>query len=364
MKLSSFVYPLARLLSSSSRRAEVVCPESSQPVQCGANGCTREEYVDCPVFCDNTESTNDALLTCAESNFTDSIVDCLNGACYESRFLDSTVRCLGTEKSFACRFSIFNRSMVDCIGEEAPCFDSAFYSSAVSGFDLSGVQTNSDFYSCSCCDGEACPDDIPSCTEDPVGFCSTVLLTQTCKAWGNPACTDVELSPGTTGGTPTYAPTMQSPTASSPAPTNPTPTSPPTTGGTLTDAPTQSPTMGATTPTSPPTTQSDGTATTEAETPVVIPVTSESDPSSVEIEKPPLNGEATVNEDNTITYTPNAGFVGQDQFEYKVCDQQGECNVVEVRVYVTNAPTSDSRGSPLLYGLTGSLLASLLLFVL
>ena len=34
----------------------------------------------------------------------------------------------------------------------------------------------------------------------------------------------------------------------------------------------------------------------------------------------PANGTLTFNPDGTYTYSPNAGFVGEDQFEYQVCD--------------------------------------------
>ncbi|MEM8532387.1 MAG: Ig-like domain-containing protein [Chloroflexota bacterium] len=44
---------------------------------------------------------------------------------------------------------------------------------------------------------------------------------------------------------------------------------------------------------------------------------------TVEITTEPENGTAVVNEDNTITYTPNDGFTGTDTFSYTVADEIG-----------------------------------------
>lgn len=44
---------------------------------------------------------------------------------------------------------------------------------------------------------------------------------------------------------------------------------------------------------------------------------------TVEITAEPENGTAVVNEDNTITYTPNDGFSGMDTFSYTVADEIG-----------------------------------------
>jgi len=46
------------------------------------------------------------------------------------------------------------------------------------------------------------------------------------------------------------------------------------------------------------------------------------------------DGKATVNSDNTITYTPDNNFLGQDQFEYQVCDIDGDCDVATVTITV------------------------------
>ncbi len=47
---------------------------------------------------------------------------------------------------------------------------------------------------------------------------------------------------------------------------------------------------------------------------------------TVTIETAPQNGAAVVEANNTITYTPATGFVGEDEFEYEACDDDGECN--------------------------------------
>jgi len=43
-------------------------------------------------------------------------------------------------------------------------------------------------------------------------------------------------------------------------------------------------------------------------------------PSSVTITQQALNGTAVANANGTITYTPNTGFFGADNFNYQVCD--------------------------------------------
>ncbi|MFP4655233.1 MAG: Ig-like domain-containing protein [Methanohalobium sp.] len=58
---------------------------------------------------------------------------------------------------------------------------------------------------------------------------------------------------------------------------------------------------------------------------------------SIEIYKhsEPSNGTIEINEDSTITYTPDTDYLGRDEFEYQICDYDGQCDeatvVVEVR---------------------------------
>ncbi|MCL4874213.1 tandem-95 repeat protein [bacterium] len=86
-------------------------------------------------------------------------------------------------------------------------------------------------------------------------------------------------------------------------------------------------------------------ATTNFNTPVVIPVLendvdADGDPLSVAaITIPPPNGTATINPDNTVTFTPNPGFSGSDRFYYKATDGIDLSNTTRVTVSVkSNKP--------------------------
>ncbi|MEO1206350.1 MAG: Ig-like domain-containing protein [Pseudomonadota bacterium] len=57
------------------------------------------------------------------------------------------------------------------------------------------------------------------------------------------------------------------------------------------------------------------------------------------IATPPKNGTVVINGDDTVTYTPDAGFEGTDTFTYEVSDGQGGTDVATVRVDVTPTPT-------------------------
>ncbi len=52
----------------------------------------------------------------------------------------------------------------------------------------------------------------------------------------------------------------------------------------------------------------------------------------------PTNGTATVNTDGTITYQPNVNFTGQDQFSYRICDEEDELMCDQATVLVTVRP--------------------------
>ncbi|MFC2152917.1 Ig-like domain-containing protein, partial [Bacteroidota bacterium] len=52
------------------------------------------------------------------------------------------------------------------------------------------------------------------------------------------------------------------------------------------------------------------------------------------IESGPLNGSAVINVDNTITYTPNTDYLGTDNFDYQVCDIDGDCSTATVTITV------------------------------
>lgn len=51
----------------------------------------------------------------------------------------------------------------------------------------------------------------------------------------------------------------------------------------------------------------------------------------------PANGTATVNEDGTITYVPNPGFLGIDSFDYTIADEQGARSTATITVTVEEA---------------------------
>ena len=75
------------------------------------------------------------------------------------------------------------------------------------------------------------------------------------------------------------------------------------------------------------------TATTFINTPVEIKVT-DKPATHVNVITPPANGITTNNGDGTITYEPNNGFVGTDEFEYTLCTAGG-CSTATVRITVT-----------------------------
>lgn len=49
---------------------------------------------------------------------------------------------------------------------------------------------------------------------------------------------------------------------------------------------------------------------------------------------PPLNGNVFMTAAGTFNYSPNPGFTGVDSFGYRVCDENGECTVATVTIYV------------------------------
>ncbi|PQO34778.1 tandem-95 repeat protein [Bremerella cremea] len=86
----------------------------------------------------------------------------------------------------------------------------------------------------------------------------------------------------------------------------------------------------------------DDTVSTEQRVPVVIPVLAndsdvDEDALSVSILGNPANGVAQANPDGTITYTPNATFVGSDLFTYTVSDGNGAADTATVTIRVSEA---------------------------
>lgn len=56
--------------------------------------------------------------------------------------------------------------------------------------------------------------------------------------------------------------------------------------------------------------------------------------SSVEVIVPPRHGRYVVNADGSVTYTPDEGFVGEDEFEYEITDENGLTSRAVVRITV------------------------------
>ena len=55
----------------------------------------------------------------------------------------------------------------------------------------------------------------------------------------------------------------------------------------------------------------------------------------------PTNGTVSILPDGTVTYTPEPGFHGDDEFMYRVCDSEtNQCDEATVTVEVDPPPTS------------------------
>ena len=90
------------------------------------------------------------------------------------------------------------------------------------------------------------------------------------------------------------------------------------------------------------------TATTNQGQPVIIDILdNDSDAdgtinlSTIQIETAPTNGNITINDDNTITYTPNSNQPGEDSFTYTVQDDEGNTsNTATVNITINNTAPS------------------------
>lgn len=90
----------------------------------------------------------------------------------------------------------------------------------------------------------------------------------------------------------------------------------------------------------------DDSAVTEEDTAVQIDVLANDTGSvgrEVSIAAAPGNGTATVNTDMTVAYTPDAGFVGQDSFTYRVTNARGTTSPARVSVTVQASGTVLAR---------------------
>lgn len=62
---------------------------------------------------------------------------------------------------------------------------------------------------------------------------------------------------------------------------------------------------------------------------------------SVVLNSSPVNGVAIVNANNTVTYTPNSGYVGVEIFGYQICDTDGDCSSANIRITVKDVSNSN-----------------------
>jgi len=96
----------------------------------------------------------------------------------------------------------------------------------------------------------------------------------------------------------------------------------------------------------------DDSVTTVEQTEVVINVLgNDSDPDGDElsvtsIDSGPANGTAIINGDGSISYTPNAGFIGTDTFTYTITDANGDTASATVTITVTMLADFDMDGIP------------------
>jgi len=113
----------------------------------------------------------------------------------------------------------------------------------------------------------------------------------------------------------------------------------------------------------------DDSASTTVDAAVTVPVLANDsdangDPLTVTGLTQPANGSVQVNANETVTYTPNAGFTGTNTFTYSANDGQANSNVATVTVTVSgggggpapNAPTFRSAASAIVTGASGTTL--------
>ncbi len=86
----------------------------------------------------------------------------------------------------------------------------------------------------------------------------------------------------------------------------------------------------------------DDNVTTDQNTSVTLfPMSNDSHPDgasfSITSISDPANGILIANGDGSYTYTPNAGFVGTDQFTYQICDEDGNCDTATITITVNAA---------------------------
>ncbi|SFE08600.1 Ca2+-binding protein, RTX toxin-related [Roseivivax sediminis] len=93
----------------------------------------------------------------------------------------------------------------------------------------------------------------------------------------------------------------------------------------------------------------DDSASTDVGTPVTVSVLdndtdADGDPLTITDVSDPANGAVNVNEDGTVTYTPDAGFVGDDSVTYTVDDGNGGTGTATLTVSVEDGTGGDGGG--------------------
>jgi hypothetical protein len=80
--------------------------------------------------------------------------------------------------------------------------------------------------------------------------------------------------------------------------------------------------------------------TTTMDTPINIEAPSPTNITKVSISRNPKNGQLTIHTNNTVTYTPNTGFVGFDDFSIEFCYTDSHCDTMNVEVEVTSVQST------------------------
>jgi hypothetical protein len=104
--------------------------------------------------------------------------------------------------------------------------------------------------------------------------------------------------------------------------------------------------------------------TTPMDAPITIEAPSPGD-AVISIQKSPKNGALSFPSTNTVTYTPNKGFVGMDEFVVEFCYKDSHCETMDVNVEVerpqSTAPPQENGTSKGLYALSALALIPLII---
>ena len=315
-------------------------------VICRSGDCASTQFDDASVYCDNKDNAASTRV-CQSATFSNSLVYCEAGACQTSSFTNTVVTLVSSSSGDD---STFTRSSVACSGDS--CDRARFISSEASCPSFDSCD-NASFDECSCCDGTGCPSTAPSCSSDVATFCSRTLAGQQCSQLGNPVCGDLG-SPTAPVDTPTSNPASAPPPG--PLPTTrpvsaPTPSPVRSPVFTPTQPPNAPPVAVSTSPPQQPASPSETDFSIALDTPFTIPP--DDTVGSVRVVSNPRNGNLVINQDNSLTYTPNPGFVGVDVFSVEYCDDVDNCRVIVFEMTVTTdaSESSGDGGSGGLYGL-------------